>query len=335
MLKMKGADHFLSDESRCPSDQYFHVFSVRPIPFHTRATGRLHRNQRPAKRHSHKSLCAANTFQKNSPVQRLGKNAGGYFGETIDIRAVLAEAETAAARLAWKREIFHENSGFKWSALRRPSRNAAGTLRFYISAGIHGDEPAGPLAVLRLLLEDKWPADADITLIPCLNPIGFTLNRRENGSGIDLNRDYLHLRSDEIRAHIAWLEKQSRFDLCLCLHEDWESHGFYVYEINLDNKPSPAEAIIREVSKVCPVDMSDVIEGRPAKNGIIHPSADPLSRPQWPEAFWLLTHKTRLSCTLEAPSDFPVQTRVDSLVAGVNAALASQVLQQSASSQGR
>ena len=29
-------------------------------------------------------------------VQRLGKNLGRYFGETIDIRAVLRDAETAA-----------------------------------------------------------------------------------------------------------------------------------------------------------------------------------------------------------------------------------------------
>jgi hypothetical protein len=28
---------------------------------------------------------------------------------------------------------------------------------------------------------------------------------------------------------------------------------------------------------------------------------DPRSRPQWPEAFFLLTHKTQLSCTLPDP----------------------------------
>jgi hypothetical protein len=33
-------------------------------------------------------------------------------------------------------------------------------------------------------------------------------------------------------------------------------------------------------------------------------------------------NKTRLSYTLEAPSDFPLTTRVNALVAGANAALA-------------
>ena len=63
-----------------------------------------------------------------------------------------------------------------------------------------------------------------------------------------------------------------------------------------------------------------------AKGGIIRPNLDPHSRPQWPEAFWLLTHKTRLSYTLEAPSDFPLNVRINALVNGVNAALACRLL---------
>ena len=55
----------------------------------------------------------------------------------------------------------------------------------YISAGIHGDEPAAPLAALRLIQENRWPETAEIILLPCLNPIGFTLNQRENADGDD------------------------------------------------------------------------------------------------------------------------------------------------------
>ena len=79
--------------------------------------------------------------------------------------------------------------------------------------------------------------------------------------------------------------------------------------------------MIRRVSAVCPIDLSPEIEGRPAQGGIIHPNIDPRSRPEWPEAFWLLTHKTRHSYTLEAPSDFPLATRVNALVEGVKAVL--------------
>jgi hypothetical protein len=54
------------------------------------------------------------------------------------------------------------------------------------------------------------------------------------------------------------------------------------------------EEIIRRVSAVCPIDRSPVIEGRPAQGGIVRPSADPNSRPEWPEAFWLLNHHSVL-----------------------------------------
>jgi len=255
-------------------------------------------------------------------MQRLGRNHGGYHGETVDIRAVLRELALAARQTGWASEAFLVDGEFEWLALRRPPTVVREhSPRIYISAGIHGDEPAGPLAVLQLLRENSWPEDCEIILCPCLNPAGFTQNRRENGQGIDLNRDYLHLQSPEVRAHVAWLERQPGFDLALCLHEDWESHGFYVYEVNPDRKPSLAESMVAAVGRVCPIDPSAEIEGRAAENGIIRPNLDPASRPRWPEAFWLITHKTRLSYTLEAPSDFPLATRVEALVAAVRASV--------------
>ena len=269
-------------------------------------------------------------------MERLGKNHGGYHGERIDIRAVLRDAEDAAQQHGWTAETFGQQSEFNLLALHRaplslrtPSNPRSGATaedgysahRIYLSTGIHGDEPAGPLAGLRLLQENQWPENAELWLCPCLNPMGFVLNRRENPDGKDLNRDYRHLETAEVRAHIAWLERQPRFDLYLCLHEDWEAHGFYLYEQNPDGKPSPAETIVRAVQKVCPIDPSEIIEDRPAKNGIIRPNLDPSTRLQWAEAFYLIMYKSRLGCTLEAPSDFPLSTRVNALVTGVNAVL--------------
>jgi murein peptide amidase A len=256
-------------------------------------------------------------------MQRLGKNHGAYHGETIVIQDVLREIATTAAQNGWQREVFFNCDDFEWLAWhRKPAVQASAPSRFYISTGVHGDEPAGPLAALELLRQDQWPADAEIVLLPCLNPVGFNNNRRENGQGIDLNRDYLNPQSTEVRAHLVWLEQQPPFDMTLCLHEDWESHGFYVYELNPDRKPSRAEAMVAAVAVVCPIDRSELIEGRPAQNGVIRPELDPKTRPLWPEAFWLLQHKTRLSYTPEAPSDFPLQTRVKALVTAVQAALA-------------
>ena len=252
-------------------------------------------------------------------MQRLGKNTGRYLGETVDMPAVLEELQQAALKTGWRKDCFLRNEEFCVLAYHRPATISA--KRLYISAGIHGDEPAGPLAVLELVRENQWPENVEVWLCPCLNPSGFAHNTRENASGLDLNRQYLQPDALETRAHIAWLAQQPNFDVSLCLHEDWEAHGFYVYELNLGLEPSFADAIIRRVAQDCPIDPSPLIEGREAQGGVIRPSADPTSRPQWPEAFYLITHKTRRSCTLEAPSDFPLPIRVSALVAGVRAVL--------------
>lgn len=256
-------------------------------------------------------------------MQRLGKNISSYAGETIDIDAVLRDCVAAARFHNWAIEEIHPAPKLIHGFTRHAARIADHTPRIYISSGIHGDEPAGPLAVRQLLRENAWPDGLDLWLCPCLNPAAFTLNRRENREGLDLNRQYLAPEAAETAAHIYWLKRQPSFDLCLCLHEDWESDGFYLYEQNPDHQPSLAEAMVTRVSEVCPIDRSEVIEGRPAHNGIIRPDIDPRTRPQWPEAFFLITHKTRLSYTLEAPSDFPVAARVAALTVAVNTALES------------
>jgi murein peptide amidase A len=258
-------------------------------------------------------------------MQRLGKNVGRYLGDTIDLPQTLRDLELAARQHGWNSETFFESKELKLFALTRsassPLTSHLSPRRVYVSTGIHGDEPAGPLAALRLLRENQWPENLDLWFCPCLNPLGFASNTRENQRGIDLNREYRDPLAEEIKAHIAWLERQPKFDLCLLLHEDWESHGFYLYEQNPDARPSLAEPMIEAISQVCPIDPNELIEGRPAQNGIIRPNLDPNSRPQWPEAFYLITHKTRLSYTLEAPSDYPLSTRVDALVAAVRSGL--------------
>src|SRR6516162_5978504 len=117
-------------------------------------------------------------------MQRLGKNLGSYLGEGIDIRVILRDAEAAAAAHGWALEIFHADGEFKWFALHRAPRTAQSSSRIYVSAGIHGDEPAGPLAALRLLQENRWPKDVEIFLAPCLNPTGIIRSKRENAGGI-------------------------------------------------------------------------------------------------------------------------------------------------------
>jgi hypothetical protein len=254
-----------------------------------------------------------------SAMERLGKNTGGYRGEGIDIQSVLEKIKDTAEQAGWKRDSFTIPSGADLIAYRREGKSAR--RRLYLSTGIHGDEPAGPLSILELVSANAWPEHLDVWLCPCLNLTGFPLNTRESAAGIDLNRDYRTLQTPEIRTHVEWLKQQPNFDLAVCLHEDWEANGFYLYELNPDNRPSLAETVISKVANVCPIEHADTVDGWPIQNGIIRPNVSSEDRPQWPEAIFLVTHKTRQSYTLESPSDFPLTTRVNAQMAAVRAIL--------------
>lgn len=255
---------------------------------------------------------------RSGPV-RLGRNKKNYAGEIIAMQKVIPDVVASARVNGWTVDLLKILPDYELPVLTRSSDQEKS--RVYISSGIHGDEPAGPLAIQELINEDQWPSTVSLWVVPCLNMRGFELNQRENPDGIDLNRDYRHRQTAEVRAHIGWLAKQPPFDLCLCLHEDWEAGGFYLYEQNPEHRFSLAEVMTQRASGICPVDPSAMIENRPATNGIIRPDLDINKRPQWPEAFYLLMNKTRQTYTLEAPSDYALPVRVGALVAAVRAAV--------------
>jgi murein peptide amidase A len=249
---------------------------------------------------------------------KLGKNAGRYHGESIPIDQVQAETHQAALRHGWNSETFFESDQATLRAYHRASSSSP--LNIYVSTGVHGDEPSGPLTILRMLREDAWP-DASLWLMPCLNPTGFRLNTRENADGIDLNREYRQPKAAEVRAHIQWLERQPSFDLSLLLHEDWEANGFYVYELNPENRPSLAEHIVAAVRIHCPIESAEKVDDWDCVGGIIRPQVHPEERPLWAEALYLRIHKSPLNYTLETPSDFPLPFRVGVHLQALTAAL--------------
>ena len=163
----------------------------------------------------------------------------------LDPLALAARVESAGRAAGFRVERFGEVMGCPLLALTKHTPGPR--LRIYLSAGIHGDEPAPPLALLEMIEAGVFDHRANWFLCPLLNPAGFLGGIRENAGGLDLNRDYKDLRSAEIAAHIAWLRRQPNFELTLCLHEDWESTGFYLYELNPSGRPSLAEPMIAAV----------------------------------------------------------------------------------------
>ena len=243
---------------------------------------------------------------KNSPWGDVGALAAG----------MIAAARTAGFGI----EEFGRIDGMPLVALTK--RTPGPRPRVYLSAGIHGDEPAAPLALFRLLENGFFDGRCVWFLCPLLNPSGIARGQRENSTGHDLNRDYRSLQTVEVRAHVDWLRWQPNFDLTLCLHEDWETRGFYLYEINADRRPSLAGPMIEVVGRICPIEEAAVIDGRPAQGGIIRPDVDPAKRELWPEAIYLHAHHTRLGYTLESPSALALEERIAAQLAAVSAAVA-------------
>lgn len=252
-------------------------------------------------------------------MQPLRRNFGKYCGERIHVSELISALAAEGKRYGWETDWLPCDDGERLLALRRHTTKPL--RRVYVSAGIHGDEPAGPFAILRLLRENHWPDNVDVWLCPLLNAPGFARNTREDDLGADLNRDYRHRRTSRVKAHVGWLESQPSFDCGLHLHEDWESAGFYLYELNPRQRPTCGARVIEMVEKVCPIERSEVVDGWQATGGILRPNVRPESRQDWPEAFFMVQEKTDLSYTLEGPSDFPLPVRVNALTVAVRAIL--------------
>ncbi len=194
--------------------------------------------------------------------------------------------------------------------------------RVYLSAGIHGDEPAGPLALLGLLRDDFFTRDFHWLICPALNPSGLVACTRENAEGVDLNRDYLLRSTREVRTHTAWLDAMDAPDLFISLHEDWETSGFYFYEINLGNEDlERTRSILDSVAPWFTPEPGPTIDGHDATApGWIYHESEPDVPEGWPEAIFLAKKGCPLSFTFETPSRAPLSQRVAAHAAAVRAA---------------
>ena len=260
--------------------------------------------------------------------KRLHKNHQGYLGETISIAPLKEEILNIAKTSGFQVRYLQSQrtlddppaapSELLW--LRREV--APDKPWVYISSGVHGDEPAGPLAILEWLKSDQNLDQINLDIFPCLNPRGLESNSRNTPEGFDLNRDYLCRLSNEAKLHTAWFEEQCKFDprrpkyaASICLHEDWEADGFYLYEVNPAKLPSYADKVIESVEKFFPIDRAEWIDERPARDGVIRPEDNPALRNEWPEAIYMIAENISLrNFTLEASSDFNLETRVVALV---------------------
>ena len=195
----------------------------------------------------------------------------------------------------------------------------------YLSAGIHGDEPAGTEGLIGWA-ESRidWLRSASCLIIPCFNPDGLRQNTRRDATGTDLNREFHHTRNPLIS---AWRERMEgmRFRLALCLHEDYDATGTYLYELG-----EVGESIGNECLDACaefiPRESRAEVEGMAMDRGLLFHGGDLLELLEemdegLPEAIYLRVHHAVTALTFETPSEFGLDLRVAAQVRCIEAAL--------------
>ncbi len=188
----------------------------------------------------------------------------------------------------------------------------------FISAAIHGDEPAAAEGLLR------WAeANADslrtmpLLIFPCLNPWGLVHNQRTDAQGLDLNRAFDRDDLSPVAELKRWIAGR-RFAASLCLHEDYDALGVYVYEISRRPELDLGRAMLETAGAVLPIDTRKTIEGRRFDRGLMLRRSRLQNIPLHPEAIYLYLHHTDQALTFEAPSESSLALRVETMARAVD-----------------
>lgn len=192
------------------------------------------------------------------------------------------------------------------------------SFKILINAGIHGNEPAGVYYAMELMEKlAKNPGhhrNIAIDIIPMVNPWGVTHNIRFNQAGIDVNRDFATLRSQEAQIIHTFVGKR-QWDLMLDLHEDPSASGFYIYQYGQSDKIT-CEKIVAAVKKLgYPIEENVSMVILKTEHGVI-------DAPMW--GLWYMRLTGQLSVanyyrlynsphvfTVETPAALPVEDRVN------------------------
>lgn len=235
-----------------------------------------------------------------------------------DVRA-LAAGWTAVARAAGlRRQVLARIGGL--DVVWYESQGGA-VPACYVSAGVHGDEPAAAWGLLAWAqAHTTWLRKQAIVIFPCLNPHGLALNTRADDRGLDLNRRF-HLEDDAICGPWQRVAASRPWRLALCLHEDYDGQGAYVYELGAHRGSHSAELLAAATGEVG-IDPRRRIDHSIAHAGIIRRRRLPTHLPGLPEAVVLHQLGCPLTLTFETPSEFALDARVRAQAAFVAAALA-------------
>lgn len=167
-----------------------------------------------------------------------------------------------------------------------PAASSSAHPTVLLSAGVHGDEPAGVYAVMDFLEQEVWRyADrARLCIFPCANPSGFEADTRCTMNGVDLNRSFgVGSTQPEVVAIEEWLrETAGPFCLHVDLHENNPAalvedaaedgeypRACYLYEWMHDQRRRIGRRLIDALPYWAPVCLLPTIEQEENNRGVI------------------------------------------------------------------
>jgi protein MpaA len=237
----------------------------------------------------------------------------------------LADVWTAlCARRSWT--LHHVPCPGAERALLLVEFGRPGTPVVHVTAGVHGDEPGGPWALLAIaqcgMLDERF----SYRLWPCTNPSGYEAGTRANAEGADINRSFTpEAATPESRA-IMQANDGCRFAFAIDLHEDFEADGFYCYEPVIDGAAPFSQAILWAIEAAgyplqtldhlfdlgYPKDLAGAEHLRTLERGrvLVNAQAERRFFPGLPQSLYLLRTATRRTVTLETPRKRPWEDRI-------------------------
>jgi len=152
-------------------------------------------------------------------------------------------------------------------------RGGGDSIRFGLFAGIHGDEPAGVMALVhlveRLVQQPELAQGYRLFVYPACNPTGLIANSRCSRTGKDLNREFW---KDSAETEVRLLEHEIRsqdFHGLISLHTDDSSLGMYGFVRGAVLSQALLEPALQAAEAVLPRNNDPIIDGFAARGGII------------------------------------------------------------------
>lgn len=182
-----------------------------------------------------------------------------------------------------------------------------------VVSGFHGEEPAGPWAVLEFL-ESASPellSAARLTVLPLVNVTGFSKGTRFNAWGENPNRGYLGIAGENpsregriLLDHQDLLVPAAQEGLLTC-HEDVLLSHAYLY--SLERAETPGEltrALLAANVEHFPLHPDGLVDGCAVNGGIVFNHYDGSFES------WLMSHGIAYAACVETPGQQPIARRI-------------------------